>query len=262
MLTVAGAQIKALHGAHELLAIEQWFNLAKNKRANIIVFPEQFFQKGITKQSYKPNDVAYAKNIFSHLSRKYAIWAVMGSAVEKVGQKFFNRSYVLNNKGIIEGFYDKVFLNGEERGWKTPGKKFPTFQTPWGKIGIMVCRDLLYPRAAMALAGHGAKVIFCPGYWSSYSDEYPKAYSGYIKKGMAAKEVDSLVPARAFENGVGVVFVNGAGETSQEILLGKSQVAVPFFGRIARLDHNKEDILIAEIGLKVISDAKKGYGFS
>ena len=79
---------------------------------------------------------------------------------------------------------------------------------------------------------------------------------------MAAKEVDSLVPARAFENGVGVVFVNGAGETSQEILLGKSQVAVPFFGRIARLDHNKEDILIAEIGLKVISDAKKGYGFS
>ena len=262
ILRVAGAQMEALQGAHELLNIERWFFLAKKERADIIVFPEQFFQKGITKKTYRENDVAYAKNIFSHLSRKFAVWSVMGSAAEKAGSKFFNRSYLLNSNGNIEGFYDKVFLNGEERDWKTPGDKFPVFPTPWGKIGIMVCRDLLYPKAAMRLAENGAQVIFCPAYWSCYSEDYPSTYRQYVKKGMPAKEVDALVPARAFENGVGVVFVNGAGENKKEILLGKSQVAVPFFGRTKRLEHNKEELLVAEIDLKSIADAKKGYGFS
>ncbi|MBI2139320.1 carbon-nitrogen hydrolase family protein [Candidatus Woesearchaeota archaeon] len=246
-------------------SIEKIFNKACSNNADIVVFPECFLQEGISKKRFSPKAAAQAKSLFSYLSRKCRVCSIMGSVVEKAGNKLFNLSYLFGPDGAIIGHYDKVNLNGNERKWITPGNKYPVFKTPFGKIGLMICRDLLYPEAARALAKNGAEIIFCPSHWSSYSEKYPAVYRKYVPKGDFPKEVDALVQARAFENGVAVVFVNGVGHgkgKKGDIPLGRTQIAVPFFGAVKKLSHCRERVLEYAIDLKIIRDAKKGYGFS
>ena len=72
-----------------------------------------------------------------------------------------------------------------------------------------------------------------------------------------------MVSARAIESETIFVYVNAAGtfnyNGAKNILLGKTQIALPFYGTTNILNHNKEDILMKEIDLRIIKDARKVY---
>jgi hypothetical protein len=59
------------------------------------------------------------------------------------------------------------------------------------------------------------------------------------------------------------VYANAAGNFNgnriKDILLGRSQIGMPFYGTTDILNHNKEGILIKKIDLKIVKDAKKVY---
>ncbi|NIQ11494.1 MAG: carbon-nitrogen hydrolase family protein, partial [Gammaproteobacteria bacterium] len=42
------------------------------------------------------------------------------------------------------------------------GNSFPTFDTDFGRIGIMICWDVFFPGPARTLALNGAEVILLP----------------------------------------------------------------------------------------------------
>ena len=74
------------------------------------------------------------------------------------------------------------------------------------------------------------------------------------------KEVDALVSARAIESETVFVYVNAAGNFSKsDILLGRTQIALPFYGTTDILSHNKEGVIIKEVDLSIVKDAKKVY---
>ena len=72
-----------------------------------------------------------------------------------------------------------------------------------------------------------------------------------------------MVSARAIESETAFVYVNAAGtfnhNGAKNILLGKTQVALPFYGTTAVLNHNKESVLMKEVDLRMIKDAKQVY---
>jgi len=61
------------------------------------------------------------------------------------------------------GKYRKTCLTrGESASGLTAGHEFPVFETRFGKVGMMICWDLMFPECARSLSNQGAEVIAMP----------------------------------------------------------------------------------------------------
>ena len=72
------------------------------------------------------------------------------------------RSVVIGPDGKRLGQQDKVHLYQSEKKVATPGNRYDVFQLDFGKIGIMIGYDGMFPEAARTLALRGADLIFTP----------------------------------------------------------------------------------------------------
>ncbi len=244
--------------------VEQFFKKANKGNCDIICFPEIFLTGPLNKGAYNPQITIKAKKLFSKLSKEYSIYSIMGSIIEKINNNFYNISYLFDNKGNIVGNYKKNHLvQKSEAKYLTAGNNVSVFKTKIGNIGIQICRDLLYPEVTRKLMLKNADIIFCPSFWSAKSSSYEWIYNNKYFKNKTPKEVDALVSARAIESEAIFVYANAAGNFIgngiKDVLLGRSQIALPFYGTTNILNHNKEGILIKEVDLNIVKDAKNIY---
>ena len=243
--------------------VEQFFKTSNKNNCGIICFPEVFLTGPLNKNLYNPRIPIKSKKMFSELSKNYGVYSVMGSIIEKVNNDFYNTSYLFDNKGHILGCYKKIHLVKSESKYLKSGNNIVVFKTKIGNIGVQICRDLLYPEITRELMLKKAQIVFCPSFWSSKSSSYEWMYNNKYFKNQTPREVDSLVSARSIENGVIFVYVNAAGRFNaygiKDTLLGRTQMALPFYGTINTLNNNKEGIIIKEIDLGIIKDAQKVY---
>jgi predicted amidohydrolase len=47
----------------------------------------------------------------------------------------------------------------DEKRYFASGREAPVFQTPWGKVGIIICYDLFFPELTKAMALRGAELV-------------------------------------------------------------------------------------------------------
>lgn len=246
-----------------LSRVENFFKTANKNKCGIICFPEVFLTAGMARKKYDPQIPIQSKKLFSNLSKKYGLFSIMGSIKEKIGNNFYNVSYLFDDEGKILGNYKKNHLTKNEQKYLTPGNGVKVFKTKIGNIGIQICRDLLYPEITRKLMLKGAEIVFCPSFWCSKSSQYSDIYNYKYFKSKIPDEATPLVSARAIESEIVFVYANAAGtfnhNGSKNILLGKTQIALPFYGTTNVLNHNKESVLIREVDLGMIKDAKKVY---
>ena len=247
-----------------IVRVEQFFKKANKNNCNIICFPEIFLTGPLNKEKYNPKVPIESKKLFLNLSKKYSIYSIMGSIIEKINTNFYNISYLFDDKGNIVGNYKKNHLvQKSEAKYLTAGNQVNIFKTKIGNIGIQICRDLLYPEITRKLMLKGTEIIFCPSFWSAKSSSYEWIYNYKYFKNKTPKEVDALVSARAIENEAVFVYANAAGNFIgngiKDVLLGRTQIALPFYGTTDILNRNKEGILIKEIDLNIVKDAKRIY---
>ena len=129
------------------------------------------------------------------LAKKYKKWILVGSLAIKISKNnLVNRSVLVNDKGTIKTYYDKihmydVVLSKKEKYFESKtfkaGKKIKLFKLPWGKIGLTVCYDLRFPNLYRKLSKAGA--IFL---------SVPSAFTQTTGK----KHWHTLLKARAIEN--------------------------------------------------------------
>ena len=81
--------------------------------------------------------------------------------VERDGDRLFNSAVLVGPEGVA-GVYRKVHLAAADRTWATAGDAFPTFDTPVGRVGMLIGYDALFPEAGRVLALDGADVVACP----------------------------------------------------------------------------------------------------
>lgn len=244
--------------------VEGFFTKANKSNCDIICFPEIFLTGPLKKEEYSHKIAIQSKKSFSKLSKEHGIHSVMGSIIESIGNELYNISYLFNSEGKILGSYKKNHLvQKSEAKHIKPGNKVPVFKTKIGKIGIQICRDLLYPEITRKMMIKGAEIIFCPSFWSAKSPSYDWIYNNKYFKNKTPKEVDSLVSARAIESHAVFVYVNAAGNFvrngKNDVLLGRTQIGLPFYGTTGIISHNKESIIIKEVDLGIVRDAKKVY---
>ena len=189
---------------------------------------------------------------------------------------YHNTAAILEADGSLKGIYRKMHIPDDplyyEKFFFTPGDLgFKAMKTTQGDIGTLVCWDQWYPEAARETALRGANTLFYPtaiGWHPSEKAEYGEAqYSAW----------QTMQRAHAISNGVFVGAVNRVGFEHGDVIhngiemkgpegpglefWGGSFIADPFGRVIAQASHDKEEILIAEIDLKLQEDTRRNWPF-
>jgi len=104
-------------------------------------------------------------------ARQHGVWVALGSLALTTGERFANRSFLVDDKGTIRARYDKIHLfdvtlgNGEsyrESAAYRPGEAAVVAKTPWGRLGLTICYDVRFPALHAALARAGAVMLAVP----------------------------------------------------------------------------------------------------
>ncbi|MFH1839997.1 MAG: carbon-nitrogen hydrolase family protein [Nanoarchaeota archaeon] len=259
-LKIAVVQFEIKQGKpKENLTKAEIFIKKASKKADIIVFPEDFITGPIVGKEELADENQIYKKHFQILAKKYSIGIVVGSVIEKEKSGLYNTTYYIDSTGKIKGKYRKVNLWHPERSYIIPGNKVSVFNTKYGKVGLVICWDLMFPELFRRMIKKGVKIVICPSYWTFEDGGFGLKYD----KNAEIKLVDSLCVGRAFENEIIFVYCNAAGNLVlpkfKGKLIGHSQIAVPFKGAIKKIEHNKEEMFIQEIDTSILKDAEKTY---
>ena len=112
---------------------------------------------------------------------------------ERVGTDVYNTAVFIDHTGKILGRYQKVqFAEGANASWpfNRMGTSLRAFDTPLGRVGIVICADRWNPMISRTLVLDGAQMLLIPSY------------------GMKNRMQNQTVLARARENGVPIIEAN------------------------------------------------------
>ena len=144
------------------------------------------------------------------LARELKVVVVASLFERRAAGLYHNTAAVLNTEGEIEGLYRKMHIPDDplyfEKFYFTPGDLgFRSFDTPFGRIGVLVCWDQWYPEGARITSLAGADILFYPTAIGWHPSE--KAQYG-------AAQLDAwrtIQRSHAIANGVYVAAVNRVG---------------------------------------------------
>jgi predicted amidohydrolase len=98
---------------------------------------------------------------FGRLAREFGTAVVGGSLYlyDEETETIKNRAYLFDVGGEVLGYQDKFNLAPDEQGLATPGTDLNVFHTRYGRLGLLIGRDVLYPELARLLAMQGADLL-------------------------------------------------------------------------------------------------------
>jgi N-carbamoylputrescine amidase len=177
---------------------------------------------------------------------------------------YHNTAAVLGADGAMLGIYRKTHIPDDplfyEKFYFTPGDLgFKVFETPFARIGVLVCWDQWYPEAARLTALQGADILF-----------YPTAigWHPHEKEENGPSQLDAwrtIQRSHAIANGLYVAAVNRVGfEGTPDQGLefwGNSFVADPFGVVVADAPHQNEVILIVRCDPARIEEVRRNWPF-
>src|SRR3954463_2102403 len=120
----------------------------------------------------------------------------------------------------VLGHHRKVHLPPAELGAFAPGDSFAAFDTPLGRLGMLICYDKCFPEAARSLALDGAEVIASMSAWPVCR----VAPARRIAADRQTRQFDLIDEARAIENQVVWVSSNLTGRIGSLRFPGHAKV--------------------------------------
>jgi N-carbamoylputrescine amidase len=162
---------------------------------------------------------------------------VVGGLLEREGDVLHNSS-VLLGPGVF-GRYRKTHLWDREKLLYEPGRELPVFDTPLGRVGLLICYDAWFPEAARTLALKGAQIICVPS--NAPDDWVPERHR---RGNLTMLNVHCISHANANR-----VFVAAANRV-EDGYLGRSCVVDVTGGVLALAGATEEGLISAEVDLE------------
>jgi len=191
--------------------------------------------------------------MFQELSEAYGITIIASLFEKRTKGLYHNTTIVTGLQGSEMGIYRKMHIPDDpgfyEKYYFTPSNDgYKVFDTPFGKIGVLICWDQWFPEAARITALKGADVLF-----------YPTAIGWELdsSKTLKKEEYDAwqtMMKSHAIANGVHVVAVNRVGVEQNTEFWGGSFVCNPFGKVLYQASHSSEEAYQLTINL---SDTEK-----
>ena len=124
-----------------------------------------------------PGDTTEA---FQSLAKRCGIVIIVSLFEKRSAGVYHNSAAVIDADGSLLGIYRKMHIPDDplynEKFYFTPGDLgFRTWDTRFGKIGVLICWDQWYPEAARLTAMQGAELLFYPtaiGWHPSEKEKY------------------------------------------------------------------------------------------
>lgn len=178
------------------------------------------------KETVADKDGQQALNFLGGLARKYNVWFVGGSVMTKTDEGFVNRAQIINPRGELVNYYDKVHLIGlmDEDKHFLRGARKCEFEIEGVKSAACICYDIRFCEWQRTFAVDGAEILFISAEWPESRIEHWKA----------------LLKARAIENQMYVVACNRVG-TSKDTLFGGNSAVIDPLGRMLYAGGDKEE---------------------
>ncbi|SDR99010.1 nitrilase-related carbon-nitrogen hydrolase [Agrococcus carbonis] len=98
-------------------------------------------------------------------ARERDLWVCGGFAELGDDGRIYNSSALVSPDGV-ESVYRKVHLWNTEHDAFTPGDRgFPVVETPFGRVGMLICYDAWIPESFRSLGLQGADLVLAPSDW-------------------------------------------------------------------------------------------------
>ncbi len=175
-------------------------------------------------QSFRPDDP-----IFDELRTLAGELILCLGFTERAGPKEFHAAVCLTGDGIL-GRHRKVHLRKHESAWYSAGDRFNAFDTPIGRVGMLIDYDKTFPEAARSLALDGASVIASLSAWPASVTQR----TSQLTSDRQTRLFDLYDVARAAENQLFVVSANQTGSLGELRFLGNAKVVDPAGQQLAR----------------------------
>lgn len=229
-----------------LCAIEQ---AAKNG-ANVICFPEihltPFFpqyEKQYVSDYVLSLDSPYIK-AFQQKCKELGVVALPNVYLKEQG-RCYDASLVILPDGSISGISTMVHITQAacfyEQDYYSPSSSgFKVYETPFGKIGIVICFDRHFPESIRSCALQGAQLIVIP---TANTKAEP----------MEMFEWELRIPA--MQNGLFIAMCNRVGKEGQMDFSGESLLVAPDGNVVVKAD-DQEQILYGKLDLNLVEHAQ------
>ncbi|HRP79484.1 MAG TPA: carbon-nitrogen hydrolase family protein, partial [Aquamicrobium sp.] len=186
------------------------------------------------------------------LAAELGIVVHLGStAIARADGKIANRAFVFGPDGGLLATYDKIHMfdvdldNGES--WResaayTPGDAAVVVDLDFARLGLGICYDVRFPQLFRAQALAGAQILTMP---AAFTRQTGEAHWHVLQR------------ARAIENGAFVISAaqGGRHEDGRETY-GHSLIVDPWGRVVAEADHDEPGVVIADIDLAEVAQAR------
>ncbi|KAA8886145.1 carbon-nitrogen hydrolase family protein [Nocardia colli] len=162
---------------------------------------------------------------------------------ERAGELRYNAATCLTGDGVL-GHHRKVHQPAGEHLAYAAGDSFTAFDTPVGRIGMLIDYDKTFPESARTLALDGARTLAVLSAWpASVTDRASR-----MPNDRQARLFDLYDMARAAENQVVLASSNQTGVTGSLRFLGQAKVVGPGGDVLART-WSKGGLAVADIDI-------------
>lgn len=159
--------------------------------------------------------------------------------------RLYNTALAVSGDGVL-GRHRKVHQPAGESLVYAAGDRFAAFDTPVGRLGMLIDYDKTFPEAARTLALDGATVLACLSAWpASVTDRASR-----LPQDRQSRLFDLYDAARAAENQVVWVSSNQTGVMGGLRFLGQAKVVGPGGDVLARTS-SKGGLAITEIDVEL-----------
>ncbi len=232
-----------------LSQVEATIRRARGKGARLIVFPEAALggcwyepRPGETPRGASPPPALPGHaEAFERLARAAGPAVVCLGYTEAAPGGPYSSAVCLSGEGV-HGHHRKVHIPPVERGIISAGEGFAAFDTPVGRLGMVLCYDKVFPESARALALDGAETIACMSAWPVCR----RTPSRLARNDRQVRHFNALDVARAVENQVVWVAANHHGTVGRLRFPGQAKVVDPD-GRVLANTGARAGVALARI---------------
>jgi N-carbamoylputrescine amidase len=203
-------------------------------------------------------------DVFCQFAKKHQVVVIASLFEKRAAGVYHNTAAIIDADGSLLGRYRKMHIPDDplyyEKFYFTPGDLgFRSWQTRYGKIGVLICWDQWYPEAARLTALQGAQILFYP----TAIGWHPAEKKKYGERQHNSWE--TIQRSHAIANGCYVAVANRIGH---EKLAGRG---IEFWGQsfvagtsgeiLAQAGAAKEEILIVPVDLAAVDDTRTHWPF-
>jgi predicted amidohydrolase len=234
---------------------------ARRQKADLVVFPELSLTGYTLKDLVEEVALDPAKDprIRKLAARTKGLSAVVGFVEESPAEAglFYNAAAFIS-EGRLLHVHRKVYLptNGmfEEAKFFAQGREFRTFAAPFGRVGLLICRDFLHYGASYVHFASGADMIVCVSAAPGRGVEGGDAFA-------TSRMWELMGEAVSYFSTAFVIYANRVGVEEGVTFAGGSFVFAPggrLAGRAAYLD---ADLLVRRVDPAAVREARRKWLF-